>query len=100
MAEARVSTVFTPTTWAILENVASSITSVMLFDYNPDAHGRAVYNDSTSIAFLKFGEGASSTSHTMQLAPGMYYEFPQPFFCGRVDAIWVTANGAARVTEW
>ena len=101
MAEQRVSAIFTGTTQTnTLANIASSITAVTLFEEHAYARVRTVYNDSTSIAYMKFGSGASSTSYTVQLAAGAYYEFPQPLYAGLVSIIWVTANGAARITEW
>ena len=85
---------------ATLANVASSASSVTVFAASGAVKGRTVYNDSSAILYLKFGTTASTTSYTVQLAAGAYYEFPQPAFGGRVDGIWASANGAARVTSW
>ena len=62
--------------------------------------GRTVFNDSSAILYLKFGTTASTSSYTVQLAAGAFYEFPQAVFGGRVDGIWASANGNARVTSW
>ena len=80
-------------------SVASSATNVTLFAAAV-ANGRTVYNDSTAVLYLKFGATASTTSYTVQLAAGAYYEFPQPVYCGQVDALWASANGNARLTSW
>lgn len=85
---------------ATLANVSSSASSVTVFSASAAAKGRAVYNDSTAVLYLKFGTTASTTSYTVQLASGDYFEFPQPLYGGRVDGIWASANGAARTTEW
>lgn len=85
---------------ATLANVTSSATSVTLFAANGAARARAIYNDSTAVLYLKYGATASTTSYTVQLAAGAYYEFPQPVYGGVVDGIWASANGAARVTSW
>lgn len=85
---------------ATLANVASSASSVTIFAANAAAKGRTVYNDSTAVLYLKFGTTASTTSYTVQLAAGDYFEFPQPLYGGAVDGIWAAANGAARTTEW
>jgi len=85
---------------ATVANVASSATSVTLFSAAGRAAGRAVFNDSSAILYLKFGATASTTSYTVQLAAGAYYEFPQPAYSGQVDGIWASANGFARVTSW
>ncbi len=86
----------TPTT----ANVNSSATNVTLFSAASDANGRAIFNDSTAVLYVKFGATASATSYTVQIAAGGFYEFPQPVFAGQVDGIWASANGAARVTSW
>lgn len=88
-----------PTT-ATLANVASSGSSVTVFAAEATVNARTVYNDSTQVLYLKFGTTASATSYTVQLAAGAYYEFPQPVYAGRVDGIWASANGNARVTSW
>lgn len=85
---------------ATLANVASSTSSVALFAASAAVKGRAVWNDSTAVLYLKFGTTASSTSYTVQLAAGAFYEFPQPLYGGVVHGIWAAENGAARTTEW
>lgn len=83
---------------ATLTNVASSATSVTLLASNTARIGAQIYNDSTQICFVKFGTTASSTSFTVALASAVYYEVPAGY-TGRIDGIWVSANGNARVTE-
>lgn len=92
-------TTLRPTT-ATLANVASSASNVTIFSASGTTSARTVYNDSTAVLYLKFGATASTTSYTVQLAAGAYYEFPQPVYAGQVDGIWAAANGAARVTSW
>ena len=59
-----------------------------------------VFNDSTQVLYLLFGTTASSSSYTVQIAAGGYFEFPQPAYAGNVDGIWASANGNARLTSW
>lgn len=92
-------TTLRPTT-ATLANVASSASSVTLFAAAGNTSARTIWNDSTAVLYVKFGTTASTTSYTVQIAAGGYYEFPQPVFAGRVDGIWASANGNARVTSW
>lgn len=92
-------TVIRPTT-ATPNNVNSSATNVTIFAAKASVVGRTVWNDSTAVLYLKFGATASTTSYTVQLAAGYYYEFPQPTYAGQVDGIWASANGAARTTQW
>jgi len=99
---------------AVTVNVASSATSVPLFPpaggtatagYSTfplpnGAVGRTITNDSTAVLYVKYGTTASTTSYTVQIQPGGYYEFPQPMYTGPVDGIWASANGYARLTSW
>jgi len=85
---------------ATITSVASSATNVTLIAANGAANGRAVFNESTAVLYLKFGSAASITSYTVQVAAQGYYEFPLPLYAGQVDGLWATANGAARITEW
>lgn len=84
---------------ATLANVASSATNVTLRAANTARLGLILYNDSTSSCYAKYGATASSTSFTVFLGPGAYWEMPKPIYTGIVDGIWVAANGNMRVTE-
>jgi hypothetical protein len=87
---------------ANVTNVAASASSVQLFADDPQYSGfeqRIVVNDSTATLYVKFGTGASATSHTYPLAPGAVLEFNRPVYPGVVEGIWTAATGAARVTE-
>lgn len=81
-----------------LSNVTASITSVTLLALNAARQGATIYNDSTSILYLKMGATATSTSFSTKLAAEDYYEVPFGY-TGVIDGIWVAANGAARITE-
>ncbi len=84
---------------ATLANVASSGTSVTLQAANSGRMGWSVYNDSTSVLYLKYGTTASATSYTVLIPAGGYFEIAAPVYTGRIDGIWASANGNARVTE-
>lgn len=90
----------TPSSTAILTNVPASLTSVQLLAANPLRKVATCFNESTGILYLKFGAIASNSSYTVQIAPGGYYELPQPVYTGEVDGIWTIANGFARMTEY
>jgi hypothetical protein len=85
---------------ATLSNVASSATNVTLLASNTSRKAAYIYNDSTEILYVKFGTTASSSSYTVQLGVGEYYELPAyPIYTGIIDGIWASANGSARITE-
>jgi hypothetical protein len=92
-------TVTKPST-ATEANVASSATSVQLFAAASDDNMRTIFNDSSAVLYVKFGTTASTSSFTTQIAAGGYYELPQPLYTGRVDGIWASANGSARLSNW
>jgi hypothetical protein len=82
-------------------SVSSSATSVSLLASNANRIGATFYNDSTQICYLKLGATASTTSYTIQMAAGSYYELPfqNKMYTGAIDGIWASANGAMRITE-
>lgn len=82
-----------------LSNVASSATSVTLLSANAARKQAIIVNDSTQVLYVKFGTTASATSYTYKLAAGDTLELPRPIYTGRIDGIWASANGNARVTE-
>lgn len=83
---------------ATLSNVASSATSVTLLAANTGRLAAQIYNDSTQVLYVKFGTTASATSFTVPLASNTYYEVPGGY-TGRIDGIWASAAGNARITE-
>lgn len=94
----------TPSTTATLTNVVGSAVSIVLLAANASRKMAAVFNESatsTAILYLKFSSGASTTSYTVQVPAGSYYEFPTPIFTGIVSGIWATSPTAtARLTEF
>jgi hypothetical protein len=85
---------------ATCSNVSASASSVTLLSSASTARGRTIFNDSTSVLYVKLGSTASTTSFTVKMDAYDYYELPPPLYTGAVDGIWDTATGAARMTEW
>lgn len=85
---------------ATLANVSASASSTTLLASSSTRRNATFYNDSTSILYLKLGATASSTSFTVILQAGGYYELPQPCYSGVIDGIWASATGSCRVTSW
>lgn len=84
---------------ATCSNVASSASSVTLLSAAVGRLWAYIVNDSTQILYVKFGATASATSYTALVAAnGGTFEVPQ-WYNGRIDGIWASANGNARVTE-
>src|SRR5690242_12049017 len=83
---------------ATLSSVASSASSVKVLDANTGRLGATIFNESTAILYVKLGTTASTSSYTVQVAASGYYEVPFQY-SGRIDGIWASANGNARVTE-
>jgi hypothetical protein len=83
---------------ATLSNISASASSVTLLSANAARLGATILNDSAALLYVKFGTTASASSHTVQLVTGAYYEVPANY-TGRIDGIWASATGSARVTE-
>jgi hypothetical protein len=85
---------------ATVTQKASSATSITLCASNGSRKGLYIFNASTQILYVKLGATASTTSYTVQIAAGGYWEQPsRPVYTGIVDGIWASANGNAYVTE-
>jgi hypothetical protein len=87
-----------PTATATLSNTSGSASNVTLLAANSSRKGAAIHNDSTAILYVKLGATASATSFTVAMGPQDYYEVPYDY-TGKIDGIWSSATGAARVTE-
>jgi hypothetical protein len=85
---------------ATLANVAAATSSTTVLAANSAAVGRAAFNDSSAAMYLKYGTAASTTSFTVKIAAGGYYEFPSPLYYGAATAVWDSATGSVRTTEW
>lgn len=79
--------------------VASSASNITLLALNASRKMAMFFNDSTQILYLKLGATASTSSYTVKMAAGAYYELPAPIWTGKIDGIWASSNGNALVTE-
>lgn len=80
---------------------ATANTNTTILAANPLRQGATIYNDNASVSanmLLKLGATSSSTSFTVRLRAGDYYEVPFGY-TGQIDGQWDVANGIARVTE-
>ncbi len=92
-----VNTAETRPSTATLANVTGTGSSITIQASNSARRGWYVFNDSGVTVYLKFGSSASSTSFTVKLATGDYYELPHPCYSGIITGNW--ASGDIRVTE-
>lgn len=83
---------------AAVTSVAASATSVTLLALNTSRRDSSIYNDSSADLYIKLGTTASTTSFTVKLGAGEYYEVAFAY-TGRIDGIWSSATGSARITE-
>lgn len=83
-----------------LSNVNDANSNTTLLSANADRRGVAIFNDSTEALYVKFGTTASTTSFTVKILAGGFYEMPEPIYVGQIDGIWsANGSGAARITE-
>lgn len=86
---------------ASLTSVSATSGSVVLASSNEIRKSLSVFNDATVSLYLKMGTTASSTSFSLKLAAGGYWESAASIYTGRVDGIWDSSpTGAARITEF
>jgi hypothetical protein len=81
--------------------VDSGTSSVAILAANPDRVGAIIANTDANALYLDLSGGtASSTSYTVTVATGEYYELPYGY-TGAVTGIWaVDGTGQALVTEF
>lgn len=86
-----------------LSNVNASASSVTVLAANASRLGFNLYNDSTISGFLKTGTTASATSFTLRFLAGQSISSKDlgcDNYTGRIDAIWDSASGVMRVSEF
>jgi hypothetical protein len=79
-------------------SVASSASNVTILPSNANRLGATIFNDSTTILYLKLGATASTSNFTVKMQADGFYEVPFNY-TGIIDGIWSSANGNARITE-
>lgn len=83
---------------ATVTSVSDTASSTTLLSASGTRKGYRIYNDSTSVLYVKHGTTASTTSFTYKLEPGDAWV--EDGYGGRVDGIWsADGSGAARITE-
>jgi hypothetical protein len=84
---------------AVVTRIAASASVITAVPANTLRKNVILWNDSTSVAYIKFGSGASSTDFTWRLSSQSGYELPMPVYIGEITAVWESANGGLQVTE-
>lgn len=87
-----------PVTGSTVTSIAASTVNQMALAPNVNRVGATFFNEGGAIAFLKFGQTATQTSYTVQLASKAYYELPLTYQ-GEIDVVFNSNNGNLRVTE-
>lgn len=83
-----------------ITSVASSATAVVLLPARPNRKGAAVFNASTASLYITLSDQTpSATQFTHTILTNTYYEVPFRY-TGVIGGIWVSANGAALMTEF
>ena len=79
---------------------ASSATPITILPLNPSRQQYSIFNESTSVMYVMESNSGtvSASNYSFQVAPGAYYVTTN--WVGSVTALWATANGNARVTEY
>lgn len=85
-------------TTSTLTNVSTSTTSATVLASNAARIGAQIYNDATTVLYVKFGATASATSFTVPLNAATYYEVPAGY-TGQIDGVLASGTGTARCTE-
>ena len=87
---------------SVITNTAATISAVTMSAANVSRKQWSLYNGSDGSVYVKLGTGALTSSYTLIVAPGGYYELPATngIYTGVITAIWgVTSIGSASITE-
>lgn len=89
-----------PGSTSTVSSVSAATTAQTLLAANAGRYGACIWNDSNASLYVKFGTGASTTSYTLIVGAGGYWESPPWRYTGAITGIWATsATGSARMTE-
>lgn len=87
-------------TTGTVTSVAGNASNVTLLASNTSRKGAVIFNDSSAILYVKFGATATTSSFTYRVNPYQTLEIKgEMLYTGRIDGIWASATGNARVTE-
>lgn len=83
---------------AVTASVDSAATNVTLAAARKGRIGAVIHNASTQVLYVKLGATATTSDYSYKVAADAHLEIPF-YYSGRIDGIWASANGAAKVTE-
>jgi hypothetical protein len=92
----------TPGTQATVPaRVATSTAFVPLLAVSASRRMVHIFNESAAILYVKYGNTASATDYTLQIAAGGYYESQSGNpYSGLITGILATGTGFAQVTAY
>lgn len=73
-------------------------TPAVILSPNTNRIGATIYNEGTAVCYMKLGTDASTTSYTLQIANGGYYELPYRY-TGPIEGVTSSSTALLRVTE-
>lgn len=85
-------------TGLVVRVVPASLTYVTLLEKSM-RQGFAVYNNSTGVMYIRFGDDPM-TEWTTKVAPNHLYETMLPLWRGVISAKWDSIIGDAHITEF
>lgn len=78
--------------------VPASVSNTILLTAKTNRRAAFVFNDSSSILYLKLATNAAQNSFTRKVAAQEFVEIPANY-SGIVTGVWATADGSALITE-
>lgn len=89
-----------PPSVSAITSFVAAITSAVALASNANRRGFSIYNDSvSSTLYIAYAATASTSDFTLKIAPGGYFEGPDPCYTGVISGIWSGTVGSAKVTE-
>ena len=85
-------------TTSTITSVMAAPASTLILAANANRKDAKIHNNSTARLYLAFGSTASTSSFSVLLEAGGFYEMAIAY-TGAMSGIWTAANGNALVTE-
>lgn len=83
------------------QRVSTSTTFANLVTASGNRKMAHIFNESAAILYVKYGNTASATDYTVQVAAGGYYETPPGApYSGLITGILASGTGFAQVTVY
>lgn len=90
-----------PVPKSVVTSVACPAVATAILAPNQARKAAAIFNGTDKTLYIKMGTGVSSSSYTLQMVSGAYFELQLPAYAGAIEAVATAAGlGSIFITEY